>query len=146
MVSCVRQGGSRLARQAGASLQQRVASRGRGAAVKGAVASLRHLGAEAGSFAHVPAGLKKAGRAQQQAPLSSRQRGKRGEGELEQSTLVGTFKMPALIRDQPEPIIIDSDSDGEDPLGKGDTINSVNVMYFEEGGGQHVYTVGAEIG
>ncbi|KAJ1160937.1 hypothetical protein NDU88_001426 [Pleurodeles waltl] len=71
LVSSGRRGGSRLARWAGASLRQRVASRGRGAAVKSAVASLRRLGAEAGSFAHAPAVYEGVGRAQQQAPLSS---------------------------------------------------------------------------
>ncbi|KAJ1096428.1 hypothetical protein NDU88_001570 [Pleurodeles waltl] len=80
-VSGVRRGGSRLAKRAGASLRQRVASRGRGAADKGVVAPLRRMGAEAGPFAHAPASVKKAGRALQQAPLSSRKRGKRGEGE-----------------------------------------------------------------
>ncbi|KAJ1081685.1 hypothetical protein NDU88_001863 [Pleurodeles waltl] len=126
MVSSVRRGGSRLARRAGASLQQRVASRGIGAAVKGAVASLRHLGTEAGLFAHEPAVFEGVGRAQQQAPLSSRKRGKRGKEELEESTLK-------------EPIIIDSDSDGGDAIGKGDTIHLLNIRNFEEGGEANMF-------
>ncbi|KAJ1192278.1 hypothetical protein NDU88_001589 [Pleurodeles waltl] len=134
LVSNVRRGDSTLARRVGASLRQRVASRGRGAAVKGAVASFRHLGAEAGSFAHAPAVSEGVGRAQQQAPLFSRKRGKRGEGDLEESTRAGAFKMAARIGDRPEPIIIDSDPDGGDPLGKGDSINSLEIKNFEEGG------------
>ncbi|KAJ1190525.1 hypothetical protein NDU88_007263 [Pleurodeles waltl] len=120
-VSGVRRGGSRLARHAGASLQQRVASRGRGAADKGAVASFRRMRAEAGSLAHAPASGRKADRALQLAPLSSQKRGKRGEGDLEESTLAGTFKMVARVGDRQEPIIINSDSDGDDPLGTGGT-------------------------
>ncbi|KAJ1130093.1 hypothetical protein NDU88_008449 [Pleurodeles waltl] len=56
----VRWGGSRLARRTGASLRQRVASRGRGAAERGAVAPCSRVGAEAQWFAHAPAMRKKA--------------------------------------------------------------------------------------
>ncbi|KAJ1203738.1 hypothetical protein NDU88_007519 [Pleurodeles waltl] len=138
-VSGVRRGASRLARWAGASLQQRVASRGRGAADKGAVAPLRRMGTEAGLFVHAPASSRKAGRALQQAPLSSRKKGKQGEGDLEESTQTGTFKMAARIGDRQEPIIINSDSDADDPLGTGGIKNDLTGLNLEEGGEANMF-------
>ncbi|KAJ1180230.1 hypothetical protein NDU88_005452 [Pleurodeles waltl] len=66
-----RRGGSRLGRRAGASLRLRVASLGRGAAERSAVASVGHVGAEELVTAHAPAPKKKAARVREQAPLSS---------------------------------------------------------------------------
>ncbi|KAJ1198595.1 hypothetical protein NDU88_002434 [Pleurodeles waltl] len=60
---------------------------------------------------------KKAGRVAEQAPLSSQNKGKRGEGVLEESTRAGTIKMAACIGDRQETILILSDSEGDDPVG-----------------------------
>ncbi|KAJ1149654.1 hypothetical protein NDU88_002459 [Pleurodeles waltl] len=110
-------GGSRLSRRAGASLRQRVASRGRGAAERSAVAGIACVGAEARVTAHAPAPRKKAARVRELAPLSSQNKGERGEGVLKERTLTGGFKMVAHIKDRQEPILILSDSEGGDPLG-----------------------------
>ncbi|KAJ1209548.1 hypothetical protein NDU88_004922 [Pleurodeles waltl] len=130
----VRRGGSRPARRAGASLRQHVASRGRGAAEKGEVAPSSRVGAEARRFAHAPASRKKAGRVPEQAPLSSRNKGKRGEGGLDESTWAGSFKMAARIGDRQEPILILSDSEGYDPVGNGGIKSSVPELNLEKGG------------
>ncbi|KAJ1175465.1 hypothetical protein NDU88_000753 [Pleurodeles waltl] len=132
----VRRGGSRLAWRAGPSLRQRVASRGRGAAEWGAVAPGSRVGAEARWFAHEPALKKKAGRVAEQAPLSSRNKDKRGEGVLEESTREGTFKMAARIGDRQEPILILSDSEGDDPVGNGGIKSSVTEIDLA-GRGEH---------
>ncbi|KAJ1174972.1 hypothetical protein NDU88_000263 [Pleurodeles waltl] len=132
----VRRSGSRLARWAGASLRQRVASGGRGAAERGAVAPGSSVGAEAQWFGHVPALKKKAGRLEEQAPLFSRNKGKQGEGVLEESTRAGTFKVAARTGDRQEPIFILSDSEGDDPVGNGGITSSVTEIDLA-GRGEH---------
>ncbi|KAJ1130502.1 hypothetical protein NDU88_008854 [Pleurodeles waltl] len=72
----------------------------------------------------------------EQAPLSSRNKGKRGEGVLEESTRAGTFKMAASIGDRQEPILILSDSEGGDPVGNGG-IKSADREIDLAGRGEH---------
>ncbi|KAJ1190744.1 hypothetical protein NDU88_000066 [Pleurodeles waltl] len=74
------------------------------------------------------------GRGPEQAPLSSRNKGKQGEGDLEESTRAGSFKMAARFDVRQEPILILSDSDGDDPVGNGGIKNSVNKLNLEKGG------------
>ncbi|KAJ1151439.1 hypothetical protein NDU88_004220 [Pleurodeles waltl] len=100
-----------------AQIRQCVASRGRGAADHSAVVAVGRLGSEARVTAHAPASRKKAVRLRQQAPLSSRNIGERAEGVFEKRPLAEGCKMAARIEDRQEPILIESDSDGDDPLG-----------------------------
>ncbi|KAJ1124663.1 hypothetical protein NDU88_003112 [Pleurodeles waltl] len=104
-----RRGGTRIARRAGASMRQRVASRGRGAAELCAVAAFGRVGAEV--RAHAPVSTKRAARSRKQAPLPSVNVGNGGEEVLEERTLEVGARMAARIGDRQEPILILSDSD-----------------------------------
>ncbi|KAJ1100094.1 hypothetical protein NDU88_005183 [Pleurodeles waltl] len=109
-----KRGGTRFARHAGASIRQRVASRGRGAAESSAVAAFGRMGAKA----HAPVLVCREGRRKKQAPLPSEMVSNRGEGLLEESALSMRTKIAAPIADRQELIVFLSDSDEECRLGE----------------------------
>ncbi|KAJ1089590.1 hypothetical protein NDU88_002741 [Pleurodeles waltl] len=84
-VGGAKRGSTRFARRADASIWQRVASRGRGAAELSAVAAFGRMGAEA--RAHAPVSVCREGKKKKQAPLPSEMASNRGEGLLVESAL-----------------------------------------------------------
>ncbi|KAJ1106707.1 hypothetical protein NDU88_004107 [Pleurodeles waltl] len=103
-------GGMKFERCMGASFQQRVASRGRGAVRQSAVTGVGCLGVRQ-EGAHVRSDTRASRRIRKQALLPSEYNGERGERALKERSLGGEDKMAAPIVGDREAIIVISDED-----------------------------------